>query len=292
MRNSYTIASFLDSADGPRPEPFSMATLPSPPSDLTPEQLYLGHLRHIDAAARHSARRRHFSADETDDFVSTVRLKLLDNGYEVIRKFQGKSSFRTFLTTVVERLMLDYQNHLWGKWRPSAEAERLGHAAMRLEMHQVRDGLTFDEACEIMLMNERVEISRRELEAIAERLPVRNPPRRILGEEELAERPADGETPAESALSREAAQRKREILELLEQALARLPAEDRLIARMRGDFQVVRIAKVLGLDQKPLYRRIDRILKTLRTDLVDHGVTADEIAEILAFPESDEEEGS
>jgi RNA polymerase sigma factor for flagellar operon FliA len=161
---------------------------------------------------------------------------------------------------------------------------------MRLEMHQVRDGLTFDEACETMRMNEGVKLSRSELEAIAARLPLRNPPRRTLGEEELAERPSDGETPAESALSREAFQRRREILKLLEQALDRLPAEDRLIARMRGDFQVVRIAKVLGLEQKPLYRRIDRILKTLRSDLIDHGVRAEEIAEILAFPESEEEE--
>jgi RNA polymerase sigma factor (sigma-70 family) len=267
-----------------------MATLSSPPTELSPEQLYLGHLKHIDAAARHSARRRHFNREEMEDFISTVRLKLLENDYEVIRKFQGKSSLRTFLTTVVERLMLDYQNHRWGKWRPSAEAERLGRAAMRLEMHLVRDGLTFDEACQILRMNEGVQLSREELEAIAVRLPARNPLRRMLGEEELADRPADGETPAESALGRETLQRKREILALLGEVLASLPAEDRLIAKMRGEFQVVRIAKTLGLEQKPLYRRVEKLLRTLRTELVARGVTAEEIAEILAFPERDVEE--
>ena len=267
-----------------------MATLPSPPTELSPEQLYLGHLKHIDDVARHAARRRHFSRQETEDFASTVRLKLLENDYETIRKFQGKSSFRTFVTTVVERLMLDYQNHLWGKWRPSAEAERLGRAAVRLEMHLSRDGLTFDEACEVLRMNEGVELSRQELEQIALRLPAHNPPRRMLGEEELAGRPAGGETPVECALGRETAQRKRKILELLSEAIATLPCEDRLIARMRSDFQVARIAKVLELEQKPLYRRVERLLKALRTQLVERGVTAEEITEILVCPERDFDE--
>ena len=267
-----------------------MATLQTPPAELSAEQLFLGNLKHIDQVAQHATRRRHFSRQETEDFVSTVRLKLLENDYEVIRKFQGKSSFRTFLTTVVERLMLDYQNHLWGKWRPSAEAERLGRAAVRLEMHRVRDGLTFDEACKILRMNEGVELSLQELEEIEVRLPSRYPPRQILGEEELAERPADGETPAESLLGREASERRREVLELLGDALDRLPSEDRLIARMRGEFQVVRIAKALGLEQKPLYRRIEKIFDALRADLIAHGVAAEEVAEILAFPERDPEE--
>jgi RNA polymerase sigma factor (sigma-70 family) len=267
-----------------------MTTLPSPPTELSPEQLYLGHLKHIDAAARHAARRRHLHGDETEDFVSTVRLKLLENEYEVIRKFRGNSSFRTYLTTVVARLMLDYQNHLWGKWRPSAEAERLGPAAVRLEMHMVRDGLTFDEACEVLRTNEGVALSVPELEAIKVRLPSHTPPRRMLSEEELADRPADSESPVESLLGREASERRREILGLLEEALARLPEEDRLIARMRGEFKVVQIAKALGLEQKPLYRRIERILAALRADLIAHGVTAEEIAEILAFPERDVDE--
>lgn len=267
-----------------------MATLQTPPAELSPEQLYLGYLKHIDEVAQHAARRRHFHGEETEDFVSTVRLKLLEDDYEIIRKFQGKSSFRTFLTTVVERQMLDYQNHLWGKYRPSAEAERLGRAAVRLEMHMVRDGLTFDEACEILRTNEGVELSRQELEEIAVRLPARTPPRRMLSEDELAERPADGETPVESLLGRESSQRKREILELLGAALAKLPSEDHLIAKMRGEFQVVRIAKALGLEQKPLYRRIEKLLSGLRADLVARGVTAEEIAEVLAFPEREPED--
>jgi len=269
-----------------------MATLPSPPADLTPEQLYLGHLKLIDQIAAHAARRHHFSREETEDFVSTVRFKLFEGDYRIIRKFEGKSTFRTYLTMVIQRQMLDYQNHVWGKWRASAEAERLGAAAVRLEMLLVREGLTFDEACEYLRTNEHVELSREQLDELAGRLPHRNPPRRMQGEEELAERAADGESPDERVLAQETLQRRRKILALMRKALATLPPEDRLIAQMRCEHQVAQIAKSLHLEQKPLYRRIEKILLTLRSQLEKEGVRREDILEILSAPERDVEGGS
>jgi RNA polymerase sigma factor (sigma-70 family) len=262
-----------------------MATLPSPPEDLTPEQLYLGHLKLIDEVAEHAARRRHFSREETEDFVSTVRLRLFEKDYEIIRKFEGKCNFRTYLTVVINRQMLDYQNHVWGKWRPSAEAKRLGPAAVRLEVLTKREGLSLGEAFEILRMNEHVEISREEVEALAARLPNRNPSRRMQGEEELVDHPAEVEAPDERTLALEKLKRKQEIWEILHTALASLPAEDRLIATMRTEFQVAQIAKTLDLEQKPLYRRIEKIWKTLRAELEKKGVRPEDVAEILATPE-------
>ncbi|HEX3530986.1 MAG TPA: sigma-70 family RNA polymerase sigma factor, partial [Thermoanaerobaculia bacterium] len=254
---------------------------------LTPEQLYLGHLKLIDKIAAHAARRHHFSREETEDFVSIVRLKLLEEDYRIIRKFEGKSTFRTYLTMVILRQMLDHQNHLWGKWRPSAETERLGPAAVRLEMLVVREGLTFDEACECLRTNEHVELSREQLHDIASRLPHRNPPRRMQGEEELTERAVEGESPYERVLWREVAERRKEVRGILRKALASLPAEERLIVLMRCEMTVAQIAKALRLEQKPLYRRIEKILKTLRSQLEKEGVRKEEIAEILSAPERD-----
>jgi len=264
-----------------------MATLPSPPPELTPEQLYLGHLKLIDEIAKHAAQRRHFSREEGEDFVSTVRLKLLDDDYKIVRQFQGKCTFRTYLTTVIQHLMLDYQNHHWGKWRPSAEALRLGHAAVRLDVLLHREGLTLDEACQILRTNEGVELSSQELVELAARLPTHNPPRRMQGEEELADRAAEGEAPDERALGLEVVKRKQSILEILRQVLALLPDEDRLIVKMRSELPVVQIARTLKLDQKPLYRRIEKIFKTLRNELEKHGISAAEIAGILSVPERD-----
>src|SRR6202008_4136539 len=92
------------------------------------------------------ARRHQLSADEADELGSSVRLKLVENDYEVLRKFEGRSQLRTYLTTVVKRHFLDDRNARWGKWRPSAQARRLGPVAVLLDQFLTRDRLPFEEA--------------------------------------------------------------------------------------------------------------------------------------------------
>lgn len=245
-----------------------MTTPPEPPD--TPEQLYLRDLKLIDKIAEHAARRRHFSREECEDFVCTVRLKLLEHNYAIIAKYEGRSSFPTYLTVVINRLMLDYQNHVLGKWHPSAEAKRLGPEAVRLQMLLVREGLTLDEASR--MLSQQVDMTKEELEALAARLPSRNPPRRMEDEEKLADLPAVGESPEEGVLHHERSERQKEIRAVLEEVLALLSPEDRLLVKMRSEFQVAQIAKLLGLDQKALYRRYEKIYKFLRAELRKRGI--------------------
>jgi RNA polymerase sigma factor for flagellar operon FliA len=40
---------------------------------------------------------------EADDFASHPKLKLIEDDYAILRKFQGRSSLRTYLTVVIER---------------------------------------------------------------------------------------------------------------------------------------------------------------------------------------------
>jgi RNA polymerase sigma factor (sigma-70 family) len=70
--------------------------------------------------------------------------------------------------------------------------------------------------------------------------------------------------------------RKYELSQRLDDALASLTTEDRLLLRLRfeDDLPVPRIARLIGA-QSPfiLYRRIDRILHALRKSLEEAGVT-------------------
>lgn len=69
----------------------------------------------------------------------------------------------------------------------------------------------------------------------------------------------------------------------LERAIATLPDEDRRIMRMYylDGYQVSRIAEALGVDQRPLYDRLDRALAQVHRVLVTDGVTAHEVRELL-----------
>lgn len=252
---------------------------------MTPEQLLLDHLSLIEQVAQHACRRAHFSPQETEEFVSTVKCRIIEDDYGIIRKFQGKSSFRTYLVTVVQHLFLDYQNHRWGKWRPTEEAKRLGPVAVQLDRLLSRDGYSLREASEILRTNHHVGMSPQELTDLAAKLPPRNPHRRIEGEEVLQSQPSMEKTPVEVAMAREVAEKRRWVRGLLLEALASLTPEDRLIVKMLERFSAAEIARTLNLEQKPLYRRLKGIYASLRSTLESKGVRAEDIGDILGNPE-------
>ena len=79
----------------------------------------------------------------------------------MLRRFEGRSSLTTYITVVVQRLFLDRRNRLWGKWRPSAEARRLGPTAVLLERLVSRDGWSAEQALETLRVNHGVTVDRR-----------------------------------------------------------------------------------------------------------------------------------
>src|SRR6187401_2942400 len=98
---------------------------------------------------RSVVRRGRLPPADAEDFSQGVQLRFLESGYEAFARFDGRSSLRTYLTTVVWRLLLDWRTAAYGKWRPSAAARRLGPQAVRLDRLLNRDGLTVDEAIEV-----------------------------------------------------------------------------------------------------------------------------------------------
>jgi RNA polymerase sigma factor (sigma-70 family) len=257
-----------------------MATLPTPPGDdLTPEQLFLGHLKLIEQIIGHCCRRSRFSRQDAEDFQGTVMVKLIEDDYAVFRVFEGLSEIKTYLSVVIGRLLLDFQNHLWTKWRTSTEAGRLGPIAERLERLMVRDGLKFGEAFRI-LRSEGVEVSEEELEEIQAKLPTRFT-RRFVPEDTLQTMASREPWPDERVEQKERNAFALRVLRAVHRALQELPAEDRLLVRMRTELKVADIARLRKWEQKPLYRRLDKIYKTLRKSLERQGIRRKDIEDLL-----------
>ena len=246
------------------------------------EQLFLSQIELIDRVIAFVARRRRLTADEAEEFGSIVRLKLIENDYDVLRRFQHRSSLQTYLTVVIQRLLLDYRVALWGKWRPSAEARRAGPVAVHLETLLVRDGLTFDEACEVLKTHRDVALTRADLSALSLQLPVRNR-RRFVGEEALDEVPGAASDVERGVLQAEQQELMRRLREALDRALSERDPQDRLILQMRFEhgLSVAQTAEAMHLDQKALYRRIDRLLRDLRRALEANGFDARDVVELI-----------
>jgi RNA polymerase sigma factor for flagellar operon FliA len=250
--------------------------------DRPGESLLLSELPTIDRIVAFIRVRHHLSASDADEFAAHVRLKLVEDEYAVLRKFEGRSSLRTYLTVVIQRLFLDYRTSAWGKWRPSAEARRLGELAIQAERLVTRDGYSLDEAYEVLTTNHGVGINRGELEQLVEKLPCRVR-RSFEGEESLQNVVAPDLSPDAALEEQGRAVAAARVSQALSRTLATLDVRDRLILTMRFEDgrTVAEIARVLHVDQKALYRRCDRLLLDLRAALEREGVNADEVLDIL-----------
>src|SRR5688572_1196866 len=147
------------------------------------DHLYLTHQPTIERALRFTARRHRCVGDEAEDFAAWARLKLVENDYAILAQFEGRAGLASYLAVVVQRLFLDYRISKWGKWRPSAEAKRLGPLAVRVETLLSRDGLSLEEAYQTLRAAD-LQLSREVMEDLQARLPTRVS-RRFEGEEAL-----------------------------------------------------------------------------------------------------------
>ncbi len=244
------------------------------------ERLFLDNLGLVDQVVRGIAHRHRLSADETDELRDAIRLKLVENDYGVLRQFQQRCSLRTYLTTVVHRSFLDGRNARWGKWRPSLEARRQGATAVLLERLLTRDGLSFDQAVELLRTNHQVGESSEELYRMSLGFPERTP-RRFVGDEALGTVAGDS-VADEGLMEQESVARASATAQALATVLRALGPQDRLILKMRfqDNVQVSQIARLLKVDQKPLYRRIEQVLKVLRRALEEHGISREDVETI------------
>jgi RNA polymerase sigma factor (sigma-70 family) len=259
--------------------------MPSPESE-SGEALFLAELPLIERVIAFVCARHHVWHEEAEDFASYVKLKFIENSYAVLDKFEARSTLKTYLTTVVHRMFLDYRDASWGKWRPSAEAKRAGPVGVLLERLLVRDGRPFDEACELLRSKHGVSVPRAELERVSGRFPVR--PRRrpeptgALADPELLV-PSGDDIAADVARGEVA----EVVSSVLKAVMGTLDPESQLILVLRFEDgrKVAEIASLLRLDPQMLYRRVQRLLRTLRQALEDAGVTAADSMDMLEKPD-------
>jgi len=244
------------------------------------EELFRQHLPVIDQIAQSICRRNGVHEHEAEDFASDIRLKLCEDDFAVIRKFQGRSSFTTYLTVVITKGFLDHRRRIWGKWSPSSRAKRLGAVAMLLERLVYRDGCTFDAACQLLEQKHGLTVGRKELQAMFAQLP-RRAQRRFEGDDGL-DTLASVERADAPVLSGERDDRLATAEESLRQALQHLSEEDRTIIRMLyyEGMSVAEVARGLHLEQMRLYPRIRQLLASLRKALTSQGISADLLEDV------------
>jgi RNA polymerase sigma factor (sigma-70 family) len=245
---------------------------------VTDEARFLAALPVIDDVAGQVCRRHRLSAAEAEDFRADVRLHFIDHNYEVLRKFEGRSQLSTYVTIIVQRLFIDARNRQWGRWRPSAQARRLGPIGLLLEKLMVRDGWSVAHALDTLRVNHGVTIDA-SLTALADKLAARAPSRRPVSEEDAGDIVSDGPGADANVVRAEQDFLARRVQTALDRARQALSPTDQLILKMRFEdrLSVADIARALSLDQRRLYRTIEQLLAAIGARMRDDGISRTDI---------------
>jgi DNA-directed RNA polymerase specialized sigma24 family protein len=132
-------------------------------------------------------------------------------------------------------------------------------------------------------VRQRHDVPEPALRSLAAQIPVRTP-RRFVGEEALEDVPSDAAMPpVDATLRRDEAQRAESALGA---ALDALGSEDQVILNYRFVYglQVSEISRMTGLEQKPLYRRLEGILKVMRREMEAQGLTREHVMAVVGSP--------
>jgi RNA polymerase sigma factor (sigma-70 family) len=229
---------------------------------LDPAEMLVANLAVIDGVIRMVGRRYRLSPEDIDEIGGDVKLKLVANDYAVIRQFEGRSSFRTYIATVVRRAVFDSFSQKHGRRHPSREAQALGEEAVRLEQLLLR-GYSYEEARRT-LTTSHLPVSENVLDAIYPRLRPRWPrPRFVPLSPEIPDRKP---IPFDDAVATEFAG-------ALSESVGRLSREDRHLVQLRywRDLPVREIARELNLNEKSVYKRLHRVRRTLRREIEQTG---------------------
>lgn len=252
-------------------------------SCVTDEAQFQAALPVINDVVGKICRRHRLSPIEADEFRSDVHLHFIDRNYEVLRRFEGRSTLTTYVTVVVQHVFLDRRNRQWGKWRPSADARRLGPNGILLDRLMTRDGCAAEQALEMLEANHGVAIDDH-LRALADRLGRREPTRQLVPEDEAEDVPGRAPSPEDNVVRAEQDFLAKRIQTALDRARQSLTHEEQLILRMRFDdgVAVADIARALHLNQRRLYRTIDRLLATIKSSLAADGIAETDVSALFA----------
>ncbi|HEX8213245.1 MAG TPA: sigma-70 family RNA polymerase sigma factor [Longimicrobium sp.] len=247
------------------------------------EALFLEHLPFIDRAAAIACVKKGIHGADAEDFAARVRMALIEDDYGIVRRFDGGSEFKTYLSTVIMRLLVNFQRELGGRWRGSVAAQRLGPPADELERLVHREGFTLLQAGEKLRTEGRTTLSDAELARLFGQLPVRAPLRPEVQEPATGLEGKDDSRADDRVMDAEVDSRRAEIVGALDAAMRQLDPEERMIVKLRyaDGNTLADVARTLRLDQKPLYRRAPRLLARLLELLESAGLRQDDVRGLL-----------
>lgn len=257
------------------------------------EELLRAQLPLIETIIKRVCRRSRLIDDAAEDFASTVKVALIENDYALLRDAAQRSSLAAYLTVVIQRMAVDERIRAFGRWQASAAAKAMGEAGILAETLLLRDRRSLEEALPLVRAVDAL-VTRERLEEIIGKLPHRSGrPRAVDLGADGVERVAAAESTDERVVAGDVTRLADRASHVVHSVLDSLPVEDRMLIRFRfgSSMSIADISRILRLPQQPLYRRLEKLLSTLRGALVVAGLDTASAMDLIGSPLAEMEFG-
>lgn len=255
-----------------------------PPSRMNATTPFESSLDTIERTIALVCRRGRLRGADAEDFASSVKVALLEDDCAILRQHSGFSSLGAYLAVVIDRMLQDGRARTMGRFYASAEATRMGPAAVMLESLVRRDQRPFEQALPILRAS-FPEVTRGDAERMLHRLPHRAPRPQFVELDDADDFPIAAPNGADQhALELERQRLSRQTASILRDALAALSLEDRTMLRLHYGMSqsIAAVSRMMRLPQRPLYRRLERALAQLRAALEQAGIDARSLPDLLS----------
>jgi RNA polymerase sigma factor (sigma-70 family) len=232
--------------------------------------------------------------NEALELSNQVLDTLQRDNYRVLRQFKGEAKLSTYITTIIARQAVDMVRKKLGRNREKERAQKFGKTGMMIFERVILQGSTLAEIYPELKTRENISASLEELESLLKKIKGKKNSFAYSGENNPVVKngttineegeyiiPDTANDPQELLIRQQSKQKRAEVIRDI---IAHLNGEERMILRMRfppgneeKQGKVERIAAVLGISEKAVYKRITRVLKKCRDRLNQSGVTIDEL---------------
>ncbi|MEN8154295.1 MAG: sigma-70 family RNA polymerase sigma factor [Acidobacteriota bacterium] len=227
--------------------------------------------------------------NESDLLFSTVIDKLQESDFRILRNFKGRSKLSTYLTTIISNTAVDYLRGKRGRNREKERSKKFGKTGELIYSRIFENGEAIDGVYRSLSSEGLFKGDASEFENVV--LSIRGRGRdRVFPVNDSAVKAGsyngesgnfvirdDTKGPESSFIDEETDKRSEEILKKMRDSLS---GEESLLLRMKYPVEenetpvkVKEISLILGISQKAVYKKMNRILKKCKNILESYGVS-------------------
>lgn len=218
--------------------------------------------------------------DQDECYLFIINNLEADN-YKKLSKFSQKSSIHTYLTTLVNNLVIDFRRKKYGRRRFPAMIKQLGEWAQAVYKYVCWQKFSYADAYDFLvvenLFNGTWEDFELDIDVIRRAPCVQNPKfvsGNDIGSNPLENAPAKELNPLDALVDSFDREKKKTAVQVIQAITRNMPQEDRLLIKLvyGSDHKIPQASKVLGISAQQARRRLKTILVNIKEKLLEKGM--------------------